>query len=359
MTMSTILNQQQGDNWTIWNGDCCEVMQLMPENSVHLTVSSPPYASLYCYSNSDRDLGNSVSDAQFYEHFQYVVAGLHRITKPGRLVVFDVMNVPAMKERDGYIGLKDFRGDVIRAFQGNEAAEMYAAMRHLRRRAMEAIELGDAKRAEQLHLTAFAMEQELRVHPGKEGFIFHSEHCIWKDPLIEATRTKALGLMHKQLCKDSTMSRADIPQYLLAFRKQGGNDEPVAHPDGLTSFAGENPPSHGNLSHERWRRYASPVWDDINFSHTLNAKAARENEDERHVCPMALDLIERAIQLWSNPGDVVFDPFSGIGSTGYMAIKLGRRSAGSELKTAYFNQAAKNLASAKADQGALFGLEAE
>ncbi|HNG55728.1 MAG TPA: DNA methyltransferase [Mycobacterium sp.] len=300
-----ILNQAQGENWTLANGDCIEVLKSLPENSIHLSIFSPPYASLYTYSNSDRDLGNSINDDQFYEHFAHVVAGLHRVTKPGRIVCVDVMNIPAMKERDGYIGLKDFRGDVIRAFQ-------------------------------------------------KAGFIFHSEHCAWKDPLIEATRTKALGLMHKQLCKDSTRSRAGIPQYLLAFRKDGENPEPVAHIDGLTEFCGENPPIHGNLSHERWRRYASPVWMDINFSNTLNAKAARDNEDERHVCPMALDLIERAIQLWSNPGDVVFDPFSGVGSTGYQAIKMGRRFVGSELKQSYFAQACKNIESAKANQGGLF-----
>lgn len=300
-----ILNQAQGENWTLANGDCIEVLNSLPENSIHLSIFSPPYASLYTYSNSDRDLGNSVNDDQFYEHFAHVVAGLHRVTKPGRIVCVDVMNIPAMKERDGYIGLKDFRGDVIRAFQ-------------------------------------------------KAGFIFHSEHCAWKDPLIEATRTKALGLMHKQICKDSTRSRAGIPQYLLAFRKDGENPEPVAHIDGLTEFCGENPPIHGNLSHERWRRYASPVWMDINFSNTLNAKAARDNEDERHVCPMALDLIERAIHLWSNPGDVVFDPFSGVGSTGYQAIKMGRKFVGSELKQSYFAQACKNIESAKANQGGLF-----
>mgnify|MGYP000957230071 FL=1 len=300
-----ILNQEQGENWTLANGDCIEVLNSLPENSIHLSIFSPPYSSLYTYSNSDRDLGNSVNDEQFYEHFSHVVAGLHRVTKPGRIVCVDVMNIPAMKERDGYIGLKDFRGDVIRAFQ-------------------------------------------------KVGFIFHSEHCVFKDPLIEATRTKALGLMHKQLCKDSTRSRAGIPQYLLAFRKDGENQEPVAHIDGLTEFCGENPPIHGNLSHERWRRYASPVWMDINFSNTLNARAARDHEDERHVCPMALDLIERAITLWSNSGDVVFDPFSGVGSTGYQAIKMGRKFVGSELKESYFEQACKNIASAKSSQTALF-----
>ena len=308
--MTSVINQEQGENWTIINGDCVEFVNALPENSLHLAIFSPPYASLYTYSNSDRDMGNSASDGEFYEHFDFLVAGLHRAIKPGRIVCVDVMNIPAMKERDGYIGLKDFRGDVIRAFQ-------------------------------------------------KQGFIFHSEHCAWKDPLIEATRTKALGLMHKQLCKDSTRSRAGIPQYILAFRKDGENPEPVAHIDGLTEFAGENPPSRGNLSHERWRRYASPVWMDINFSNTLNAKAARENEDERHVCPMALDLIERAIQLWSNPGDVVFDPFSGIGSTGYQAIRMGRKFVGSELKKSYFDQAVKNIGSAKANQGALFEMGQE
>ena len=300
-----VLNQASGENWTLWNADCIEVVNSLPENSLHLSIFSPPYASLYTYSNSDRDMGNSVNDDQFYEHFDYLIADLLRATKPGRIVCVDVMNIPAMKERDGYIGLKDFRGDIIAAF----------------------------KRA---------------------GFIFHSEHCAWKDPLIEATRTKALGLMHKQLCKDSTRSRAGIPQYLLAFRKDGENPEPVAHNNGLEYFIGENEPTHGTLSHERWRRYASPVWMDINFSNTLNAKAAREAEDERHVCPMALDLIERAVQLWSNPGDVVFDPYSGVGSTGYVAIKSGRKFVGSELKTAYFNQAVKNISSARQSHGALF-----
>ena len=303
--MTTIVDQAHGKDWSLFQGDCIEVLNGLPENSVHLSIFSPPYASLYTYSNSDRDLGNSVNDAQFYEHFDHVVTGLLRVTRPGRIVAVDCMNIPAMKERDGYIGLKDFRGDLIRAFQ-------------------------------------------------KQGFIFHSEHCVWKDPLIEATRTKALGLMHKQLCKDSTRSRAGIPQYILAFRKDGENTEPVAHINGLESFAGENEPIHGVLSHERWRRYASPVWMDINFSNTLNARAARDNEDERHVCPMALDMIERCITLWSNPGDVTFDPFSGVGSTGYMAIRMGRMFVGAELKQSYFAQAVKNLESAKQNQGALF-----
>jgi len=303
--MTNVINQVSEKDWVMWNADCIEVVNSIPQNSLHLSIFSPPYSSLYTYSNSDRDMGNCKDDEMFYEHFDYLIRGLHNVTMPGRIVVVDCMNIPAMKERDGFIGLKDFRGDIIRAFQ-------------------------------------------------KAGFIFHSEHCIWKDPLIEATRTKALGLMHKQLCKDSSRSRAGIPQYLLAFRKAGENPEPVAHQNGLEYFVGENAPTHGTLSHERWRRYASPVWMDINFSNTLNGKAAREAEDERHICPMALDIIERAIHLWSNPGDVVFDPYSGIGSTGYIAVKNGRKFVGSELKTSYFNQAVKNIKSAKSENAGIF-----
>jgi hypothetical protein len=224
-----------------------------------------------------------------------VIQGLMRIMMPGRNVSVDCMNLPAMKSRDGYIGLKDFRGALIAAFI-------------------------------------------------KHGFIYHSEHVIWKDPLIEATRTKAIGLMHKQLCKDSALSRAGLPQYLLTFRKPGVNTEPVAHEHGLTEFIGDDEPTDGNLSHNRWRRYASPVWMDIRSSRTLNYRGGRDDEDERHICPMALDIIERGVELWSNPGDIVFDPFSGIGSTAYCAIKAGRKFAGSELKPSYFNMAVNNLA---------------
>ena len=199
------------ENYSIYNGDCVEVIRAIPTDSVHLTMTSPPYKNLYCYSDSPRDLGNCRTSSEFYKHFGYLINELMRITKPGRIVAIDCMNIPAMKERDGYIGLHDFRGDLIRLFI-------------------------DA------------------------GFIFHSEHCMWKDPLIEAVRTKALGLMHKQLCKDSAMCRAGIPQYLLAFRKPGVNEERVFHENGLDYFIGENEPTEGTLQHERWRRYASPVW---------------------------------------------------------------------------------------------------
>lgn len=297
--------QESGENYTVINGDCVEVLSSLAESSIDHSIFSPPYQSLYVYSNSPRDIGNCASDAEFYEHFGYVIDNLFRVVKPGRVVAVDCMNVPAMKERDGYIGLKDFRGDLIREFQ-------------------------------------------------KRGFIFHSEHCMWKDPLIEATRTKALGLMHKQLCKDSTMSRAGIPQYLLAFRKPGANASPVAHSTGLEWFAGEDAPRSGNMAHEMWRRYASPVWMDINFQRTLNVQGAREAADERHVCPLALDVIERALQLWTNPGDVVLSPFAGIGSEGHVSLQMGRRFVGVELKESYYRQAARNLQAALRTSGDLF-----
>jgi DNA modification methylase len=289
-----VLAQELGDGWVAFNADSVEALCSLESESIGLSVFSPPYLSLYVYSAHQRDLGNCRNEREFWQHYGYILNELLRVTKPGRIVAVDCMNVPAMKERDGYIGLKDFRGELIRR-----------------------------------HVAA--------------GFIFHSEHCAWKDPLLEATRTKALGLMHKQLCKDSTMSRAGIPQYLLAFRKPGVNPEPVAHPNGLEWFTGEDAPTTGNLSHERWRRYASPVWTDIDFTNTLNVQAARSPEDERHVCPMSLDMIDRGLELWSNPGDVVLSPFMGIGSEGYAALRRGRRFVGCELKESYFRQAVKNL----------------
>jgi DNA modification methylase len=292
-----IASQATGDGWVLYNGDCVEVMRELPEASVGFSIFSPPYLSLYVYSDSERDMGNCATDDEFWVHFGFAIDELLRVTKPGRIVAVDCMNVPAMKERDGYIGLKDFRGDIIRQFR-------------------------------------------------ERGFIFHSEHCMWKDPLLEATRSKALGLMHKQLCKDSAMCRAGLAQYLLAFRKPGVNPEPVAHEKGLDRFFGEDPPTGGVLSHERWRRYASPVWSDVDFADTLNVLRARDSEDERHLCPMSLDAIGRGIHLWSNPGDTVLSPFAGIGSEGFVALREGRRFIGVELKASYFRQAVKNLDSA-------------
>jgi len=287
-----------GDGWELRLGDCVEEIRNIPDNSIHYSIFSPPFSSLYTYTNSERDMGNCKTDEEFLEHFRYLVEELYRVIIPGRLVSFHCMDIPAMKERDGYIGLKDFPGDLIRVFQDI-------------------------------------------------GFIYHSRVVIWKDPLIEATRTKALGLMHKQLVKDSAMCRQGLPDYLITMRKPGNNPNRIAHPNGLTSYIGQDEPSLARTdlvySHHVWRRYASPVWMDINQSNTLQKEMAKGSKDERHICPLQLDVIERALELWSNPGDTILSPFAGIGSEGYVSLKTGRRFRGIELKRSYWQVAANNL----------------
>ena len=286
-----VLNQVVNNNFALYHGDCVDVTKGIPDNSIHYTIFSPPFSSLYTYSNSDRDMGNSKSDEEFYKHFEFLVKELYRITIPGRLVSFHCMQIPLMKERDGVIGLKDFRGDLIRSFQ-------------------------------------------------KEGFIYHSEVCIWKNPVVEMQRTKALGLLHKQIKKDSSMCRQGIPDFLITMRKPGENPERIEH-------------TNENFPVDVWQNYASPVWMDIKQSNTLQKKNARDKKDERHICPLQLEVIQRGIELWSNPGDIVFDPFSGIGSTQYMALRLGRRAIGSELKESYFKCAVDNCNMAL-DEGSIY-----
>ncbi len=278
----------EGKGWTIHLGDCVEVASEMPDNSIDFSIFSPPFASLYTYSNSDRDMGNCKSYSEFYEHFRFLVAQLFRITKPGRLLSFHCMNLQTSKFRDGVIGLHDFRGELTRMFV-------------------------DA------------------------GWIFHSEVCIWKDPVTAMQRTKALGLLHKTIRKDSSMSRQGIPDYLVTMRKPGENAEHISH-------------THESFPVEKWQRYASPVWMDVNPTRTLQFRNARESDDERHICPLQLDAIERAMELWSNPGDLVFSPFTGIGSEGYVSIEMGRRFVGAELKRSYFDLAKRNLSEARKTQ---------
>jgi hypothetical protein len=291
-----ITEHKSGDNWDLYMGDCVESIKQLDSDSIHYSIFSPPFASLYTYSNSDRDMGNSRNDQEFFDHFVYLAKELHRVMMPGRLISFHCMNLPSSKERDGFIGVKDFRGDMLRIFQA-------------------------------------------------AGFVFHSEVCIWKDPVTAMQRTKAIGLLHKQIRKDSALSRQGIPDYLVTVRKLGDNPEPCAGP--FMEFAGENPPAKSGDpikdSINIWQRYASPVWMDINPSDTLQYRSARANEDERHICPLQLEVIRRGLQLWSNPGDLVLSPFAGIGSEGYVSLQMQRRFVGFELKPSYFNCAVKNL----------------
>ncbi len=293
----SVKDQLITDDYAIYNGDSCEVTQDLPDDSIDMSIFSPPFADLYCYSDHPADMGNCKDYPEFFTHFNFLIEQLYRVTKPGRLCLVHCVDIPAMKERDGYIGLKNFSGDLITAFQS-------------------------------------------------AGFIFHSRHLIWKDPLIEATRTKALGLMHKQLCKDSAMSRSGLPDYLIGFRVPGVNENPVAHPDGIHKYVGSSDPGGEGVkrSHNIWRAYASPVWMDIRQTRTLDAKPGRDPEDEKHLCPLQLDVIERAIMIWSNPGDTILTPFMGVGSEVYGAVLNGRRGVGIELKPSYYRQAVKNLA---------------
>lgn len=291
---------ENGKLWRANLGDCVEGVRELESDSIGYTIFSPPFASLYTYSASDRDMGNCKNDEEFHRHFGYLIPELYRVTKPGRLVSFHCMNLPTSKARDGFIGIRDFRGKLIREFE-------------------------------------------------QAGWIFHSEVCIWKDPVTAMQRTKALGLLHKQVCKDSAMSRQGIPDYLVTMRKPGVNDTPVEGP--FDEFVGDQSTfqNTGNLSIDIWQRYASPVWMDVNPSRTLQKRSAREEKDERHICPLQLDVIERGLQLWSMPGDTILSPFMGIGSEGYCAVKMKRKFVGFELKNSYWRQACKNLAQAEID----------
>lgn len=282
------INQHSGENFVVYHGDCVEVLKGIPSQSVDYSIFSPPFASLFTYSNSPRDMGNVRNDAEFFEHFAFLVAELRRVMKPGHNVSFHCMLMPTSKERDGYIGLKDFRGDLIRAFQAH-------------------------------------------------GFIYASEVCIWKDPVTSMQRTKALGLLHKTVRTNACMSRQGIPDYLVTMRAPGEMVDKVTHePD--------------QYPVDKWQKVASPVWMDIDPSDTLQYRSAREHDDERHICPLQLEVIRRGIDLWTNPGDVVLSPFTGIGSEGFVAVEMGRKFVGAELKQSYFEQAARNLAAAEQEQ---------
>lgn len=277
------MNTAETTRYALYNGDCVQIIKQLPDNSVHFSIFSPPFANLYIYSDDLADMGNCKNHEEFFEQFDYLIPELLRITVPGRLCAVHCKNLVKYKGRDGRSGIYDFRGDIIKHFE-------------------------------------------------KFGWQYHSEVCIWTDPVLEMQKTKSQGLLYKQLRKDSSYSRQGMPDYLVVFRKwteDYEDAEPVTH-------------TKENFPLEMWQRYASPVWFDIRRTNVLNCKIARENEDEKHICPLQLDVIERAIELWTNPDDIVFTPFLGIGSEAYQALKMGRRAVGIELKESYFNQAVAN-----------------
>jgi DNA modification methylase len=298
----------KGNNFELYLGDCVEQVSNLADDSVDFSVFSPPFSSLYTYSNSERDMGNCGNDDEFYQHFTYLIEHLFRVIKPGCLVSFHCQNIPAQIGRHGYYGRKDFRGDLIRLFE-------------------------------------------------KQGFIFYSEVTIWKDPVVQMQRTKALGLLHKQVKKDSSKSHQGHADYLVTMRKPGERLEPVAGT--FTEYYGTDDFRSDSDEHHSiniWQRYASPVWMDIDQSDVLQYREARHSDDERHICPLQLTVIRRALQLWSNPGDVVLSPFAGIGSEGYVSLDMGRKFIGVELKESYYEVAKKNLQyiENKPKQGSLF-----
>jgi len=295
------LAEHHGKDFALYNADCVDFARQMPSNSVHFSVYSPPFANLYCYSDSARDMGNCEDDAEFFVQYGYLVREMHRVLKPGRLVAVHCKDLVNYKSSSGMAGLRDFPGDIIRLHQ-------------------------------------------------EAGFAFHSRITIWKCPVTEMQRTKAHGLLYKQIRRDSTFSRQGLADYLLIFRKWGTSETPVATDSSRTDeILAERDAieavthTHDSFSLDAWQQYASPVWMDVDQTNVLNVQRARENKDEKHMCPLQLDVIERALALWTNPGDVVFSPFAGVGSEGYGALMHGRKFVGTELKRSYYEWAIRFL----------------
>lgn len=305
------------DAYSIYNGDSCQILPTIPDESVGLCIHSPPFASLFSYSSSEKDLSNCSTYEEFFVHYGFIAEQLKRVMMPGRVVAIHCMDLPTHKSSEGYIGQRDFPGDIIRLFES-------------------------------------------------KGMIYHSRVCIWKDPLIAATRTHAIGLAHKQIVKDSSLCRNGIADYLIAFRKKGDNPKPIKNENGLTTYYGEKKVpgdlehffgsgvhhSVNKRSHYIWQQYASPVWMDIRQTNVLPFKQGKEEDDARHLCPLQLDVIERCIALWSTRDDIVLTPFMGVGSEVYVAVKNKRKGLGIELKSSYFRQAVRNLESLKHEHSA-------
>ena len=310
-----------GENWTMYLGDCVEVTAKLDDNSIDFCVHSPPFANLYIYSDSEADMGNAIDDDEFFDHYEYLIKDLWRATTPGRLCAVHCKDLPTYMNRDGAAGLRDFPGEIIRRFE-------------------------------------------------KHGWQYHSRVTIWKDPVIEMQRTKNHGLLHKNFSQRSEACRQGMPDYLIVFRKWPIDDgKSIVQNRKLGDYIGTEPPteadihptsrsSEDNYSIAVWQRYASPVWFDIDQTKVLNYQIAKGDQDEKHICPLQLDVIARAIDLWSAPGDTVFSPFAGIGSEGYEAVKMGRKFVGVELKREYYNHAVRNLTEAERqlNQPTLFDL---
>ncbi|UXN73396.1 site-specific DNA-methyltransferase [Devosia sp. A8/3-2] len=313
MTINAV-DQKLTERFAIYRGDSCELIRAIPAESMDFGIHSPPFEGLYRFSNSDRDISNNDKDG-FWTHYQFLIQELLRVTKPGRLHAVHCMQLPTSKTHDGFIGMQDFQGEVISAYVA-------------------------------------------------AGWIFHSEICIWKDPVVAQQRTKSIRLLHAQILKDSTISGQGLADYIVTFRKPGDNAEPVSGPfeqyigtdvdvsreaydreAAAFRSAGKEPwPYEKWKSILVWQRYASPVWMDINQTRTLQYRGGRDEKDEVHISPLQLDVIERCIDLWSLPGETVITPFPGIGSEVYSAVEMGRKGIGFELKASYFKQAVRNLA---------------
>ena len=326
--------EYSGKSWVLHNSDCVEGMEAMPENSVDCAIFSPPFGDLFVYSDSERDLGNAGEGQAFMDQYRFFAEALTRVLRPGRIACVHCTDLPMRKGKHGAIGLQDFSGDLIRA-----------------------------------HTDA--------------GLIYHGRATIWKDPVVEMQRTKAVGLLYKQIRKDSAMNRVGMPDYMLFFRKDAPNDRPISHAapdDDKTALKIarewlEDLRQHGlclsvpdddvlaelikdaKFDVYEWQKLASPVWMDIQQGNVL--RRVKAVNDEKHVCPLQLDVISRCLRLYTRPGDVVMDPFNGIGSTGYEAVKMGRKYVGFELKPEYAAQAGTNIAEAEATQGTLFNIAAE
>lgn len=314
-------NQCMNEKFAIYNSDCIEGVSKLPDESIHFSIYSPPFVGLYIYSDSCRDMGNCKTNDEFFEHYKFLIKEIYRVTIPGRLTAIHCKDLPAYHHRDGYSGLKDFPGDIIKAHEDC-------------------------------------------------GWTFHSRITIWKCPVVERERTNNNGLLHKTVLRDRSQLRQGMADYLLIMRKTEVetlmSKEPITnHGKGFDRFVGmpESDPRKPHSFHPSqyarksiasddsiniWRRYAEPVWWDIDQRNVLNKEIARESRDEKHICPLQLDVIERAVQIWSNPNDVVLSPFMGIGSEGYVSINSGRRFIGFELKESYFKQAVENLKNADA-----------